>query len=80
MRKFLIAFLVFGSVLSFGSDSQQTETLETTKVYICDSSGGKKCHYTKDCRGLNACKHEIKKVTLEEAMKKGKKELCGWED
>jgi len=48
-------------------------------VYLCDSSGGKKYHYSKDCRGLSNCKHKIIKVSLTEAKKRGKT-LCGWED
>lgn len=48
-------------------------------VYICDSKGAKKYHLTETCRGLNACKHEIVKVTLKEAKDKGL-DLCGWED
>ncbi len=48
-------------------------------VYICDSKGAKKYHLIQTCRGLNACKHEIIKVTLKEAKAKGL-DLCGWED
>ncbi len=50
----------------------------TGNLRFCDSSGGKKYHYSKSCRGLSNCQHEIIKVTLEEAKKRGKT-LCGWE-
>lgn len=50
-----------------------------TSVYLCDSSGGKKYHLKENCRGLSNCKHEIIKVTLQEAQKRGKT-LCGYED
>jgi hypothetical protein len=53
--------------------------LPTTYVYLCDSEGGKKYHFTESCRGLSNCKHRIVKVTLEEAKGLGKG-LCGWED
>ncbi len=33
-------------------------------VYICGSKGAKKYHFSKTCRGLSNCKHEIKQVTL----------------
>jgi len=33
----------------------------------------------KDCRGLNACKHQVVKKTIKEAKDLGL-ELCGWED
>jgi len=39
------------------------------------SKTAKKYHYKKDCRGLNACKAEVIKVTLTDA-KKSKRILC----
>ena len=48
-------------------------------VYLCNTKGGKKYHFTKDCRGLGSCKGEIIKVTLTEAKEKGKT-VCGYED
>jgi hypothetical protein len=48
-------------------------------VYICNSSSAKKYHYSSSCRGLNACKHEVIKVSKEDAQKSGRT-LCGWED
>ena len=48
-------------------------------VFICGTKGAKKYHYSKNCRGLSNCKHEIKKVSLKEAKRYGL-ELCGWED
>lgn len=65
--------------LTLTSFSTQTRTESQTSVYLCDSSGGKKYHFDKGCRGLSNCQHEIKKVTLEEAKKLGKT-ICGWED
>lgn len=50
-----------------------------TKVYICGATGAKKYHFTESCRGLNACKHEIVKVTISQAKGYGLT-LCGWED
>jgi hypothetical protein len=70
MNKFLaIACLFF--LTSFVSP--------TTYVYLCDSAGGKKYHFTESCRGLGNCKHRIVKVTLSEAKELGKS-LCGWEE
>ncbi|WP_339835032.1 hypothetical protein [uncultured Flavobacterium sp.] len=48
-------------------------------VYICDSKGAKKYHYTKTCGGLNACKHQIVKKSKSDAQDLGLT-LCGWED
>lgn len=67
----LIVFLCF---LSFA-----VSTFLETHVYICGVSGAKKYHYTQTCRGLNACKHEIVKVTISQAKGYGLT-LCGWED
>jgi hypothetical protein len=50
-----------------------------TKVYLCGSTGAKKYHYKENCRGLNACKHEIVKTSLSKAQTYGLT-LCGWED
>lgn len=50
-----------------------------TKVYICGPRGAKKYHYTENCRGLTACKHEIVKTSLSQAQRY-RLALCGWED
>jgi hypothetical protein len=50
-----------------------------TDVYICDSKGAKKYHYSKTCRGLSTCKHEIVKKSKSAAQNLGLT-LCGWED
>ncbi len=50
-----------------------------TDVFICGKQGAKKYHYTESCRGLNACKHEVVKVTKSKAKSYGLT-LCGWED
>lgn len=47
-------------------------------AFICDSTGGKKYHFKKGCRGLSNCKASIKKLSIGEAKKIGKT-LCGWE-
>ena len=84
MTKLLIAFLFSFNNLATTPDmnanlSKATSEAETY-VYICNSNGAKKYHYTKSCRGLNACKHEIKKVSLSDAKYDYKRTLCGWED
>jgi hypothetical protein len=69
--KIIVAFLLFLSFTSFNATA--------IDVYICGPNGAKKYHYTKNCRGLSACKHEIYKKTLKEARGYGLT-LCGWED
>lgn len=70
MKKALL-LLVFISLTSF--------TNEVNTVYLCGSKGASKYHYNENCRGLNACKHEVVKKTLKEAKNLGLT-LCGWED
>jgi len=84
MQKLLKALpLIFFTALlafSFKVEEPRTNVSPNTKVWICVSEGAYAYHYKKDCRGIKNCKHDIKEVTLEEAFKRGKKKLCGWED
>lgn len=70
MKK-ILCILIFTSLFAF--------TEVDTDVYICNSKSSKKYHFKETCRGLNACKHEIIKISLKEAKEKGL-EICGWED
>lgn len=76
MKKFI---LLMSLALLTTSASVNVTTLSYKDVFICASKGGKKYHFSKTCRGLNACKATIKKMTIEEAKKIGKT-ICGWED
>jgi hypothetical protein len=67
---FIIGFL---SIFSLGVNSLDDQ------VYICNSTGAKKYHYKKNCRGLSNCKKEVKEISLEAAKDRGRT-LCGWED
>lgn len=53
-------------------------SFQSAKVYICLSAGSYAYHFTMDCRGIKQCKHDIKAVTLSEAISLGRKP-CGWE-
>lgn len=68
MKTLILLFTLLGPV----------KLTDTTMVYLCNSSTGKKYHLKENCRGLSNCQHRIIKVTLEEAKKRGKT-LCGWE-
>ena len=72
MKKSLLLFLIV--ILNW-----QGTVVTKTDVYLCNSSGGKKYHYVKNCRGLSNCKAQIIKVTIQKAQTLGK-DLCGWED
>jgi hypothetical protein len=66
-----ILLLAFLSLTSFSN--------LTDSVYVCGPKGASKYHYKENCRGLNACKHEVIKKNLKEAKELGLT-LCGWED
>jgi len=84
MTKLLLAFLFSFNGLAttpdFNTNLSKASCESETYVYICNSSGAKKYHYLQSCRGLNACKHEIKKVSLSDAKSVYRLTLCGWED
>lgn len=84
MTKLLIAFIFYFSGVSTTNEIITKEVNltdgTTTSVYICNSKTAKKYHYSKTCRGLNACSHDIKSVSLSDAKSKYKRTLCGWED
>lgn len=48
-------------------------TGESHYVYVCTGSYSKCYHKTSECEGLKYCSKEIKKVTLDEALKMNRK-------
>ncbi|WP_072032210.1 hypothetical protein [Crocinitomix catalasitica] len=82
MIKILSTSLLFFSVISHSSSSNESlpVIIEGATVYICYSTTATKYHFTKNCRGLSACTHDIKIVTLQDAKGKYERTLCGWED
>lgn len=75
MKKLIFLFSI--GILSW-EGTVAKEQSQNSEVYLCDSSGGKKYHFTKSCRGLSNCEHKIIKVSLKKAKGMGKT-LCGWE-
>ena len=53
-----------------------SSTAPSGQVFICDSKGGTKYHTQRTCGALQQCKSEIVRVTVQEAMRRGK-DLCG---
>jgi len=80
MSKLLFIVFLSALVFSFTKDNQADIKPPSSFVYICDSKNTTKYHLSKTCRGLSACKHSIIQVTYKIAVKKGKNNLCGWED
>lgn len=46
---------------------------EPVYVYLCEGPASKVYHASPDCRGLSRCSTKIYKVTLEEAIKMGRR-------
>jgi hypothetical protein len=46
---------------------------QTEYVYLCEGPYSKVYHKASDCRGLSNCSTKIYKVTLEEAVKMGRR-------
>jgi len=79
--KLLFAFLFsFGNTSTSENSSFSLKSVQTTTVYICYSNTAKKYHYSKTCRGLSACKHDVRLVNITDAKTKYNRTLCGWED
>lgn len=70
MKKLILIIVAF-TCLSFNNGEN--------KVFKCNSENAKKYHFSEICRGLNAYKQEIIKISLNKAKAEGLT-LCKWED
>jgi hypothetical protein len=68
----LSAILVLATSMTFGDDA--------STVYICVSKSSYAYHYDSSCRGLSRCKHEVRRVSVNDAVTKYGRKLCGYED
>jgi hypothetical protein len=71
MKRTLILLFLYG-LTSYASSDERI-------VYICDSPYATSYHYSKSCRAIGKCTHEIKKVTLTDAVNTYRRSLCGYE-
>lgn len=62
---------------STGDQVIQDESSDPT-VYVCESTGAKRYHYSLNCRGLKHCTHDIVQKKRKEAERFGLT-LCGYE-
>jgi hypothetical protein len=69
-RRIFLTFLV--SSLLFSS-FKPTSVQKIDYVYICQGPYSKVYHKSQDCRGLSNCSTKILKVTIEEAVKMGRR-------
>lgn len=70
MKRFFLT-LIFIGMLAIPVKSNETQQ-SATSVYICTGAYAKSYHIKPNCRGLSACKGQIKKVSLGEAQKQGR--------
>ena len=66
----LLLLFVSGERTSANYRMNQTSTQQETTVIICTGKYSKRYH-NHICRGMKACKGEVKKVKLSEAKKMG---------
>jgi hypothetical protein len=75
MKNLLLSFLVLGA-LGFSSEPAAYPSKTADQVYICLGPYAKVYHQSKECRGLRACTHEIKSVSLSDAVGVYKRRKC----
>lgn len=79
MKKILIVLATISLlVISIGSTNGENALVEgnvdaVEYVYICTGPYASTYHSHDDCKGLNKCSARVKKVTLEEAEKMGRR-------
>ena len=67
MKRFIVLFLIIGTVPQIYTNGATGGNLSEQLVYICVT--GKVYHSTMDCRGLINATHKIKAVSLSEGQK-----------
>ena len=69
-RRIFLTFLISSLLLT---SFRPVGLPKTDYVYICEGKYSKVYHKSNDCRGLSNCSTKIYKVTLEEAVKMGRR-------
>lgn len=72
----IIVLVLFVLGASFNSAEEVQVKQQVRYVYVCTGSYASKYHNTPKCKGLNACKGSVIKVSLADARAKGYKEPC----
>ena len=71
--KTTLALLAFLTLASFSPvPAPQTTASGETYVYICTGPKSKRYHKTSECKGLDNCSKDVKKVTLSYAQDIGR--------
>lgn len=72
----IISLLIISFVSMITCSSNE---VSETYVYICKGPNSTAYHYSPHCGGLRQCSTDLEKLTIKEAVEKGRK-LCGYED
>lgn len=79
MKRILFFRIIALIVLLVGIIACSSNEVSETYVYICKGPNSTAYHYSPHCRGLRRCSTDLEKLTVKEAVEKGRK-LCGYED
>ena len=71
MKRRIFLALLLGSLLVTGL--KPAAFPKTDYVYLCEGPYSKVYHKSPDCRGLSHCSTKVVKVTLDEAIKQGRR-------
>jgi len=73
MKRFLFTLLTLACICSFANPTAiEVSASQPEYVYICTGGYATKYHARPNCRGLNNCKGEVKKITKAQALKQGR--------
>jgi len=72
MKRMTMVFAVI--VMASPSSAQKPDS-----VYLCMGPRSKVYHRIENCRGLTHCSTQLKKVSLDDAINKYHRRLCGYE-
>ena len=73
MKKLIATLLFVTATFNYGAHGNSGQM-----VYICIGSTAYAYHKNLNCKGLNRCKAQIKRVTLSEAYIMGRNKPCGY--
>lgn len=71
MKKILLLTTLAGVLITPANNNNEQSSAQ---VFICTGASAKTYHSQIDCRGIRGCKGAVKKVTIEEAKKTGRRE------
>jgi hypothetical protein len=71
MKKLLLLTFLAGALVAPANSSNKEQS--SAQVYICTGTSAKSYHAKSNCHGISSCKGTIKKVSLADAKKMGRR-------